>query len=39
MRERAEAAGGRFSLASRPGEGTVVDFWMPEPNGDGPRPL
>jgi signal transduction histidine kinase len=35
MRERAEAAGGRFSLSSRPGQGTIVDFWMPEPNGDG----
>jgi signal transduction histidine kinase len=33
MRERAEAAGGRFALSSRPGEGTIVDFWMPEPNG------
>jgi signal transduction histidine kinase len=36
MRERAEAAGGRFALVSRPGEGTTVDFWMPEPNGGGP---
>jgi signal transduction histidine kinase len=33
MRERAEAAGGRFSLASRPGAGTTVEFWMPEQNG------
>ena len=33
MRERAEAAGGRFALASEPGGGTTVDFWMPEPNG------
>jgi signal transduction histidine kinase len=33
MRERAEAAGGRFALASLPGGGTTVDFWMPEPNG------
>ena len=33
MRERAEAAGGRFALASTPGSGTTVDFWMPEPNG------
>ncbi len=33
MRERAEAAGGRFALASEPGRGTTVDFWMPEPNG------
>jgi len=30
MRERAEAAGGRFAMASAPGEGTTVDFWMPE---------
>ena len=33
MRERAEAAGGRFTLTTAPGEGTTVDFWMPEPNG------
>jgi signal transduction histidine kinase len=33
MRERAEAAGGRLTLTSAPGEGTTVDFWMPEPNG------
>ena len=33
MRERAEAAGGLFGLASAPGEGTTVEFWMPEPNG------
>jgi signal transduction histidine kinase len=33
MRERAEAAGGRFSLGSEPGGGTTVDFWMPEPDG------
>ena len=33
MRERAEAAGGRFALRAQPGEGTTVDFWMPEPNG------
>jgi signal transduction histidine kinase len=33
MWERAEAAGGRFSLTTSPGEGTTVDFWMPEPNG------
>src|SRR5215210_711638 len=35
MRERAEAAGGRFALRTSPGAGTVVDFWMPEPNGRG----
>jgi signal transduction histidine kinase len=33
MRERAEAAGGLFDLVSAPGAGTMVDFWMPEPNG------
>jgi signal transduction histidine kinase len=33
MRERAEAAGGRFALTSTPGGGTTVDFWMPEPDG------
>ena len=37
MRERAEAAGGRFALTSSPGDGTTVDFWMPEPNGAAPR--
>jgi signal transduction histidine kinase len=35
MRERAEAAGGRFALSSTPGHGTTVDFWMPEQNGSG----
>jgi signal transduction histidine kinase len=38
MRERAEAARGRFALASTPGAGTVVDFWMPEPNSHRPPP-
>jgi signal transduction histidine kinase len=33
MRERAEAAGGRFTLQSEPGAGTIVEFWMPETNG------
>jgi signal transduction histidine kinase len=33
MRERAEAAGGRFAMSSAPGEGTTVDFWMPEQDG------
>jgi signal transduction histidine kinase len=37
MRERAEVARGRFVLTSEPGQGTTVDFWMPEPNGAGPR--
>ena len=35
MRERAEAAGGRLALTSIPGEGTLVEFWIPEPNGNG----
>jgi signal transduction histidine kinase len=30
MRERAEAAGGRFAMRSTPGSGTTVEFWMPE---------
>ncbi|MBI2238574.1 MAG: sensor histidine kinase, partial [Actinobacteria bacterium] len=29
MRERAEMAGGRFSVESGPGEGTTVEFWVP----------
>jgi signal transduction histidine kinase len=33
MRERAEAAGGRFAMNSKPGGGTTVEFWMPEKNG------
>jgi signal transduction histidine kinase len=37
MRERAEAAGGRFALTSTPGGGTTVDFWMPERNGRASR--
>ena len=37
MRERAEVARGRFVLTSEPGQGTTVDFWMPEPNGAGPH--
>ena len=35
MRERAEAAGGRFAMSSTPGSGTTVEFWMPEKNGRG----
>jgi signal transduction histidine kinase len=35
MRERAEAAGGRLALTSTPGDGTTVDFWMPDRNGLG----
>ncbi|PRX67268.1 PAS domain S-box-containing protein [Nonomuraea fuscirosea] len=29
MRERAEAAGGWWSIGGRPGEGTTVEFWVP----------
>ncbi|MFI7419875.1 PAS domain S-box protein [Nonomuraea sp. NPDC049684] len=29
MRERAEIAGGWWSLTDRPGAGTIVDFWVP----------
>jgi PAS domain S-box-containing protein len=29
MRERAELAGGWFEIASRPGEGAAVSFWIP----------
>jgi signal transduction histidine kinase len=36
MRERAEAAGGRFAMTSAPGSGTTVEFWMPEKNGGQP---
>ncbi|MEW6058581.1 MAG: PAS domain-containing protein [Actinomycetota bacterium] len=31
MRERAEAAGGRLRIDSTPGEGTSVEFWLPDP--------
>jgi signal transduction histidine kinase len=38
MRERAEAAGGRFAMRSTPGSGTIVEFWMPEGSlGSDPR--
>lgn len=30
MRERAEIAGGWWTVESRPGHGTVVDFWIPD---------
>jgi PAS domain S-box-containing protein len=34
MRERADLAGGRFTVRSAPGGGTTVDFWIPfEPTG------
>ncbi|MFF2521053.1 PAS domain-containing sensor histidine kinase [Streptomyces liangshanensis] len=31
MRERAETAGGWWSIRSRPGTGTTVEFWVPNP--------
>ncbi|WP_299538766.1 PAS domain S-box protein [uncultured Streptomyces sp.] len=31
MRERAETAGGWWSMDSRPGTGTTVEFWVPNP--------
>ncbi|MGW0909577.1 PAS domain-containing sensor histidine kinase [Streptomyces sp. NPDC002853] len=31
MRERAETAGGWWSMHSRPGTGTTVEFWLPNP--------
>lgn len=30
MRERAETAGGWFTVHSSPGEGTTVEFWLPD---------
>ncbi|MER6115907.1 PAS domain S-box protein [Streptomyces sp. NPDC001743] len=32
MRERAETAGGWWSMRSRPGAGTTVEFWVPDPH-------
>jgi signal transduction histidine kinase len=29
MRERAESAHGWWSMSSKPGEGTSVEFWLP----------
>jgi len=31
MRERAEMVGGHRRVSSRPGEGTTIDVWVPEP--------
>jgi signal transduction histidine kinase len=31
MRERAELAGGWCRISSVPGEGTIVEFWLPDP--------
>ena len=33
MRERAEMAGGRFRLSSGPGDGTLVEAWIPDRGG------
>jgi PAS domain S-box-containing protein len=33
MRERVETAGGRLSVVSSPGSGTVVEFWLPAGHG------
>ncbi len=30
MRERVETTGGRIAIASEPGSGTVVEFWVPD---------
>ena len=32
MRERAEVAGGRVTVASTPGRGTTVEAWVPDPD-------
>ncbi|WP_328540529.1 PAS domain-containing sensor histidine kinase [Streptomyces sp. NBC_00344] len=32
MRERAETAGGWWSMRSEPGTGTTVEFWVPNPS-------
>ncbi|MFZ0215608.1 MAG: response regulator, partial [Candidatus Dormiibacterota bacterium] len=37
MRERAELAGGSFSIESSPGRGTTVQVWIPVPGGMPPR--
>ncbi|MGV2919406.1 PAS domain-containing sensor histidine kinase [Streptomyces alfalfae] len=38
MRERAETAGGWWSMHSRPGTGTTVEFWVPNPLPAAPSP-
>ncbi|MGW0809333.1 PAS domain-containing sensor histidine kinase [Nonomuraea sp. NPDC002799] len=37
MRERAEAAGGWWSVRGAPGAGTTVEFWVPAVSRDQPR--
>ncbi|MFJ4862224.1 PAS domain S-box protein [Streptomyces sp. NPDC088748] len=40
MRERAETAGGWWTLSSEPGTGTTVEFWVPDlPAGELDEPL
>ncbi|HEY3480248.1 MAG TPA: PAS domain-containing sensor histidine kinase [Streptomyces sp.] len=40
MRERAETAGGWWTLRSEPGSGTTVEFWVPDlPTGELDEPL
>jgi PAS domain S-box-containing protein len=34
MRERAETAGGWWTMRGTPGKGTTVEFWLPVPPGD-----
>jgi signal transduction histidine kinase len=36
MRERAETAGGWWTVGGAPGRGTTVDFWLPS-TVSGPR--
>ncbi|MET9479610.1 PAS domain S-box protein [Streptomyces sp. NPDC006638] len=38
MRERAETAGGWWSMRSEPGVGTTVEFWVPSPPADSAGP-
>jgi PAS domain S-box-containing protein len=38
MRERAEAAGGWWTVHSGPEAGTTVEFWLPAPAAAAPRP-
>jgi signal transduction histidine kinase len=37
MRERAELARGRFTVQTAPGQGTIVEVWVPLPGGSHPR--
>jgi signal transduction histidine kinase len=39
MRERAEMAGGSSRLWSLPGEGTTMEVWLPDGEGDVARPI